>query len=54
MALKLDPRFSGIIFPIAITVLGIFELVARLGQIRAGVGASFDRPRLATARTMRD
>ena len=54
MALKLGPCFSRVIFPVAITVLGVFELVAGLGQIRAGVGPPFYGPRLATAGTIRD
>ena len=53
MALKLAPWFSGFIFPIAITVLGVFELVARLGQVGAGVGSSFYSPGLATAGAVR-
>ena len=31
MALKLGPCFFGFVFPIAVAVLSVFEIVARLG-----------------------
>ena len=54
MALKLAPCFSRFVFPVAITVLGVFELVAGLGQVGAGLGPPFYGPRLATAGAIRD
>ena len=33
MALKIDPQFFRVIFPVAITMLALFKLVAGLGQV---------------------
>jgi hypothetical protein len=54
MALKLALCFSRFALPIAVAVLGVFEFVAGLGQIRAGVGTPFYGSWLATTGTIGD
>src|SRR6266480_725415 len=52
MALSLAARFSGVVFPITVTMGNFFELLTRAIEELVGLGPAFDGARVATAWTV--